>query len=44
MYQVVGDIPNDETIQAIQDAENTKNLSSTDNLKVYKERLLKEDV
>ena len=44
LYGVVGNIPNDETKEAIYEAENNKNLKTIDDLKAYKNALIKGDV
>ena len=42
LYGVVGNVPNEETKKAIDEAEKGVNLSSINDLKAYKEELLKE--
>ncbi len=44
LYGVVGNIPNDETIEAIYEAENNISLTTIDDLKAYKEALIKGNV
>ena len=42
LYRDVGDIPNDETLEAIDDAKNKNNVSKITDLKAYKNSLLKD--
>ena len=44
LYGVIGNIPNDETKEAIFEAENNMNLTTIDDLKAYKKALIKGDV
>ena len=44
LYGVIGNIPNDETKEAIYDAENNLNLTTIDDLRAYKEALIKGNV
>ena len=44
LYKEVGDIPNEESKQAIYEAHNDINLTPIDDLEAYKNQLLKENV
>ena len=44
LYGVVGNIPNNETKEAIFEAENNMNLTTIDDLKAYKDALIKGNV
>lgn len=41
LYKDVGKIPNETTVKAIEDAQNSENVTPIKNLKEYKESLLK---